>query len=289
MKSNGMVGMWKKGVGGWFGESSRHSLASKGVKTGKKIGLPVYGIDYSRIPALTLSGGALSKFGGKKAVKEYRVWVHPKGGGDDYYYSFKVEADIPSIRRALAGEAKKGNKIEKTLAVVWDKKNKRYREVVIDYPMKKERLQFAKPEIKGIKNMSDKELKEQLSEVRYHIKNFSSGTSEFEYQKELIEELKKRKINFAKPEIKGQQLRVRVMSPKKCVGRYGTQDVGKKGRLQRVGCVTKKGWSSQSWRLNLSTYKNKAEAVKDLLSIKGLSSKKRGQALGEINKYFRGR
>lgn len=38
-----------------------------------------------RIPALTLSGGKLSEFGGLKAVKEFRVWVHPKAGGDDSY------------------------------------------------------------------------------------------------------------------------------------------------------------------------------------------------------------
>ena len=37
------------------------------------------------IPALTKSGGLLSKFGGKKAVLEYRVWIHYHDGGDDEY------------------------------------------------------------------------------------------------------------------------------------------------------------------------------------------------------------
>jgi hypothetical protein len=48
--SKDLVSMWKGGVGGWFGESARHSLASKGVKTGsnKMAGLPIFGIDYSR-------------------------------------------------------------------------------------------------------------------------------------------------------------------------------------------------------------------------------------------------
>lgn len=39
---------------------------------------------------------ALAKAGGGYVwdeVLEYRVWCHPEGGGDDYYYAFKTHAD----------------------------------------------------------------------------------------------------------------------------------------------------------------------------------------------------
>jgi hypothetical protein len=50
MAKKSLASMWKNGVGtGWFGESARHSLASKGVKTGKQsMSLPILGIDYAR-------------------------------------------------------------------------------------------------------------------------------------------------------------------------------------------------------------------------------------------------
>jgi hypothetical protein len=85
-----------------------------------------------KISALTFSGGKLSEFGGAKAVKEYRVWVHPKPSGDDYYYVFK---DFLQAKEFSDNERKKVgnkyNKVEMPLAVVWDKKYRRYREIVI--------------------------------------------------------------------------------------------------------------------------------------------------------------
>jgi len=124
--------MQKYGMG-WFNESQRHSFARQGIKTGRK-GLSPYQklqmemriskkASYAKIPALTLSGGLLSKFGGTEAVKEYRVWVHPNG--DDYYFRYK------DLKEAIR-ESVKMKGAEKPLAVVWDKKQKKYREVVID-------------------------------------------------------------------------------------------------------------------------------------------------------------
>jgi len=89
-----------------------------------------------RIPALTLSGGKLSQFGGLKAVKEFRIWVHPKSGGDDYYYVYKT------IDGARSGYSRlKKNKsfarVEIPCAVVRDKRYKKYREVVIDKASRK--------------------------------------------------------------------------------------------------------------------------------------------------------
>lgn len=119
---------------GWFNESVRHGLSAKGVKTGRKstiistgLSKSIAGMNYARIPSLTLSGGRLSDF---DKVKQYRIWVHPKTG-DDYYYTFKNEAELKQVREQI----KKDNPlyVEKPIAVVWDKKNKKYREVVIDY------------------------------------------------------------------------------------------------------------------------------------------------------------
>lgn len=91
--------------------------------------------------------------------------------------------------------------------------------------------------------------------------------------------------DWAKPEIKGQQLRIRVKNPVKGA-KFGTQDVGKKGRLQRVAQKTAKGWETQSFRLNLSDYENIEDVKKELGGIKGLLPQKKSQALKEAKKYF---
>jgi len=91
------------------------------------------------IPGLTLSGGKLSKFGGHKAVRQYRVWVHPKRGGDDSYYAYspsqvKKRGGYSTLVAATKRLRKSGRyaRVEEPLAVVWDKRYKKYREVVID-------------------------------------------------------------------------------------------------------------------------------------------------------------
>lgn len=81
----------------------------------------------SKIPALCLSGGKLSDFA--KAV-EYRVWIHPKQGEDKFYRS-------QSIEEALKKRSEFINNpdlaiVEPIIAVVYDKKLKKYREVRID-------------------------------------------------------------------------------------------------------------------------------------------------------------
>lgn len=97
------------------------------------------------IPALTLSGGKLSEFGGKKAVKEYRIWVHRKAGGDDEYSVFPPTTTMTHLRNAVRAGRSTGrfSKVEAPVAVVWDPKYKKYREVVIDTPRKRK----AKPAI----------------------------------------------------------------------------------------------------------------------------------------------
>jgi hypothetical protein len=86
------------------------------------------------IPAYTLSGGKLKNFGREKAVKEYRVWIHPKGK-DDYYYALKNKGELIAVSIGLGiqkdVDEKKIMRVENPLAVVWDKKFKNYREVRI--------------------------------------------------------------------------------------------------------------------------------------------------------------
>lgn len=79
----------------------------------------------ARIPALTLSGGRLSEFGGIKAVKEFRVWVHP-AKGDDYYFAFKTLTGAVKKHRSMRARS------EPPIAVVYDKRYRKYREVVIN-------------------------------------------------------------------------------------------------------------------------------------------------------------
>ena len=91
-----------------------------------------------RIPALTLSGGKLSEFGGLKAVKEFRVWVHPKAG-DVFYYVYRTHAAAKSGQKLAA----KQGRAEKPIAVVWDIKHGKYREVMIDKLVPKTRRKKA--------------------------------------------------------------------------------------------------------------------------------------------------
>ena len=86
-------------------------------------------------------------------------------------------------------------------------------------------------------------------------------------------------------EIVGQQLRIRVTSPKKCL-QYGTQDVGAPGKLQRLGCRTKGGWVTQSWRLNLKDYASFYEILADLNSIKELKGKQKTEARKLAKKWW---
>jgi hypothetical protein len=68
-------------------------------------------------------------------------------------------------------------------------------------------------------------------------------------------------------ELKGTQIRIRVLDPKRFT-KFRTQDVGRKGRLQRIaGYSPKTGWKTQSWRLNVKGYKNFYDFEKDLLGL----------------------
>jgi len=97
-----------------------------------------------------------------------------------------------------------------------------------------------------------------------------------------------KRLDYSKPEIKGQQLRIRMLSPKRFT-KFRTQDVGKKGRLQRLaGYSPKTGWETQSWRLNLSNYKSFDDFKRDLLRIK-ISPQKREHSLTQALKYYRKR
>ena len=83
-----------------------------------------------RIPALTLSGGKLSEFG---RVVRYRIWVHYRDGNDDSYYEFMPnELKKAKLFREKLLKDKRFAIVEPVIAVVWDEKFRKYREVVID-------------------------------------------------------------------------------------------------------------------------------------------------------------
>jgi hypothetical protein len=78
----------------------------------------------NQIPALTKTGGT-AKINSKQ-IKEYRVWVHPTKGGDDYYYRSDTYKEIIAIRKDSLNEGY----VEKPLGVIQDKDGQ-YREVVL--------------------------------------------------------------------------------------------------------------------------------------------------------------
>lgn len=90
---------------------------------------------FAEIPPLTLSGGMLSDFGGKKEVLEYRLWLHNRDGrlslNEGCYFTQGNLKELLMMRKELLKD-KKIFKVEQPLAVVWDYKCKGYREVKID-------------------------------------------------------------------------------------------------------------------------------------------------------------
>lgn len=89
-------------------------------------------------------------------------------------------------------------------------------------------------------------------------------------------------------EMKGNQLRIRVRDPR-LFTMFRTDDVGGKGKLSRIAGHNDSGWTTQSWRLNLSDYDDYSQFYTDLFGIKGLSAKQRTDALRLGRKYFGGR
>ena len=69
-----------------------------------------------------------------------------------------------------------------------------------------------------------------------------------------------------KPELVGQQLRLRVRSPS-LFSRLRTLDPGAKGRMQIIIGKRKNAWLTQSYRLNLRDYKNVSDALDEFDEI----------------------
>lgn len=88
-------------------------------------------------------------------------------------------------------------------------------------------------------------------------------------------------------ELKNQSLRIRMQNPKK-FKIFRVHDVGLKGRLQRVAGYSKKlGWQTQSWRLNLSTYEDKVDAINELKSLKDyITMHEYNKAKNLVERYF---
>ncbi len=86
-------------------------------------------------------------------------------------------------------------------------------------------------------------------------------------------------------EVAGQQLRIRIKSPKQFT-KFRIQDVGRRGRLQRVAAWSlTTGWQTVGWRLNLSTYSTKAEAESDLEKLR-IDPTLKDQALRKLDRWW---
>jgi hypothetical protein len=83
-----------------------------------------------KIPALCLSGGRLKDFGGHRKVAEYRFWIHPNNG-DDFYYRSESIQELKQKRKKLLGNKKDYALVEPVIAVVFDERFRKYREVVV--------------------------------------------------------------------------------------------------------------------------------------------------------------
>ena len=82
---------------------------------------------WGKFPALTMSGGKLADFG--KALA-YRVWVHHKDGGDDKYNEYETLEKAQKAKKRLEKNPKY-MVVENPIALVWDKKFKKFREVIV--------------------------------------------------------------------------------------------------------------------------------------------------------------
>jgi hypothetical protein len=86
-------------------------------------------------------------------------------------------------------------------------------------------------------------------------------------------------------EIKGQQLRIRVLNPKR-FGKFRTQDVGVKGRLMRIAAFSKRtGWKTQAYRLNLKDYRGVRDVTRQIRKLR-ISKSKKKRAIQLAKKFF---
>lgn len=70
-------------------------------------------------PALAGAGGGYVW----DEVLEYRVWCHPKDGGDDYFYAFTTYEEAYEAARSLRDSDDSIAKVEEPLALIWQKEH----------------------------------------------------------------------------------------------------------------------------------------------------------------------
>ena len=89
-------------------------------------------------------------------------------------------------------------------------------------------------------------------------------------------------------ELKGQQIRIRVRSPR-MFSKFRVHDVGRKGRLQRLAGYSKRtGWMTQAWRINTRDYRTLATLKKTIRSLR-ISKTSKARALRLAVKVMRRR
>jgi hypothetical protein len=88
-----------------------------------------------------------------------------------------------------------------------------------------------------------------------------------------------------KPELVGQQVRVRISEPSR-FSKFRTDDVGGQGKLQRIAGYKEGVWYTQSWRFNLKDYASVTDVLKDANTIKGMTSATKDKIATLTRKYF---
>ena len=283
-------GMFNAGLNfgkGWKGESTRHSLASKGIKTGgiktkmSTIDSLMFG---ETMAASSMKAGQELKYAKTSLVKpqiEMDTFgvdsgqvlmtdpAYLKAFMEHYDYDKMIEFMYDENAMKAAGIEVKAESNSKEATKLANERRALYL-----YKVAEKAFPDAGNNTDKIVTIQDTggdggfEVRQVNGQIRIHTWG-SSGPK------------------YAKPEIKSQQLRIRMTSPKR-YEQFRTKDVGQKGKLQIVVAKDRNtgDWQTQSYRLNLSDYNSKEVAIKDLNSIKGLSKTKHSQALKEINKWF---
>jgi hypothetical protein len=121
-----------------------------------------------------------------------------------------------------------------------------------------------------------KELKKHLDKKGLKYSEVRSGYNPIQ---KFFYEVPAKKGNPA--EVRGQQLRIRVLEPKKRA-RYRVHDVGRRGRLQ----LTLMDGKVQSYAINLKDYESRDMVLFEIGQLR-LTPSQKAEAVSLVNKYWR--
>lgn len=86
-------------------------------------------------------------------------------------------------------------------------------------------------------------------------------------------------------ELKGSQIRMRVLSPDK-FSKFRSKDIGSKGKLSVIIGYDGRGWKIQSYRFTLPDYISVTDVLHDANTIQGITSSDKDKIASLTRKYF---